>query len=248
MYFTLRRRNCRRLCSCPPLSGLRAPRFPGRRLPFPKIAGREYEVTMGLESGLAPLALLRQLAVVHPHALVREGVAALLSRENALHLAWSGSDWPALLRDPVLAHIDLILCAADSLGAPVLRALRELPEPPRLLVIGTAQAALCRDSRVRIEQVSERESSASIRDRLRASSAAVARPARTRQLPGQSITPRESMVADLLARGCSNAEIATRLGLTRGTVRVYVSRVLGKLGARDRIAAALYLCGAARAA
>jgi DNA-binding NarL/FixJ family response regulator len=48
------------------------------------------------------------------------------------------------------------------------------------------------------------------------------------------LTPREHEVLVLLAAGATNAEIATELFLGETTVKTHVSRVLMKLGARDR--------------
>ncbi|GLY04822.1 response regulator transcription factor [Actinoplanes sp. NBRC 101535] len=48
------------------------------------------------------------------------------------------------------------------------------------------------------------------------------------------LTPREHEVLVALAGGASNAEIATALHLGETTVKTHVSRVLTKLGARDR--------------
>jgi LuxR family transcriptional regulator, maltose regulon positive regulatory protein len=53
-----------------------------------------------------------------------------------------------------------------------------------------------------------------------------------------TLTPREAEVHALLAQGLRNREIAERLFLTEGTVKVHVHRVLEKLGVRTRTAAA----------
>jgi DNA-binding NarL/FixJ family response regulator len=65
-----------------------------------------------------------------------------------------------------------------------------------------------------------------------------AAPARDIGAP-EHLTGRETEVLALMAAGFNNAEIATALGPSEGTIKNHVSNILAKLGVRDRVRAVL---------
>lgn len=58
-----------------------------------------------------------------------------------------------------------------------------------------------------------------------------------------TLTAREQEAAALLAKGCSNKEIARELDITERTVKAHVGAMLEKLGARDRLQLSLIING-----
>jgi len=61
-----------------------------------------------------------------------------------------------------------------------------------------------------------------------------------RTTPQQPLTRREHEILRLLAEGCSNAEIATRLSIKEATVKSHLWRLYRKIGVRSRTAAVVW--------
>ncbi len=60
------------------------------------------------------------------------------------------------------------------------------------------------------------------------------------RMPAVELTPRENEVLRCITQGRSNREIAEQLHIAEKTVRIHVSSVLDKMGARDRTQATIY--------
>ncbi len=60
------------------------------------------------------------------------------------------------------------------------------------------------------------------------------------RIPSLELTPREKEVLVCITQGRSNREIADELNIAEKTVRMHVSAVLEKMGARDRTQATIY--------
>jgi DNA-binding NarL/FixJ family response regulator len=55
-----------------------------------------------------------------------------------------------------------------------------------------------------------------------------------------NLTRRQEEIVSLVSQGLKNKEIATAMGITEGTVKVYLYRLFRKLGVNDRLDMALY--------
>jgi two-component system nitrate/nitrite response regulator NarL len=59
------------------------------------------------------------------------------------------------------------------------------------------------------------------------------------QSPIAKLAPRERLITQLVSRGLRNKEIAHELGMTEGTVKIYLHRIYEKLGIENRVELAM---------
>ena len=204
-------------------------------------------------------ALIRVL-IADDHAIVRKGIRALLSELGGFEVVGeAGNGQEAVLRAletrPDVVLMDLLMPGVDGIEATRQISSRQ---PQTHVLVLTSFAAdnkvfpaikagalgyLLKDSSpdelVRaIRQVHRGEPSLhpTIARKLLQE---IARPVERQPAP-EALTEREMSVLLLIAQGLSNQEIADRIAVSESTVRVHVSRILGKLHLTNRTQAALY--------
>ncbi len=217
-----------------------------------------------MTSGPGPIRII----VADDHQVVRAGFAALLDTQPDFMIVGTASDGTEAVQASRDAHPDVVLMDVRMPGMDGIEATRQLAGPavtgphiPRVLILTTfdldeyVYEALCAGASgfllkdvtaerlfdaVRVVAAGEALLAPSVTRRLiseftQPRPAAVSRPA----VALRSLTPRETEVLLLIAEGLSNPEIAGRLVVSEETVKTHVSRVLGKLGLRDRTQAVI---------
>jgi len=200
-----------------------------------------------------------RVMIVDDHAIVREGLRTLLSEEDSIEVVGEASDGAesvslaAQLRPDVIL-MDLVMPKIDGIKATeqirkstpscqilVLTSFAEDQRVPHAIqagAIGYLLKDVLKIDLLRAIHAANRGEPTLHPEAQRQLMREVVAPATPNLL--ESLTDREIDVLRLIAQGQSNKEIATSLHLTEGTVKGYVSAILGKLQVADRTQAALY--------
>ena len=205
-----------------------------------------------------------RIVVADDHEVVRAGFAALLDTQpdfSVLGTAADGAEAVSACRSlrPDVVLMDIRMPGTDGITAT--QQLTAAENPPKVLILTTfdldeyvfdalragASGFLLKDvtaerlfEAVRVVAAGEALLAPAITRRLisefaRLRPQAAGGPAAAVRPPAlTALTPRETEVLRLVAEGLSNTEIAARLVVTEETVKTHVSRILAKLGLRDR--------------
>ncbi|MFD1713088.1 response regulator [Amnibacterium flavum] len=203
-----------------------------------------------------------RVLLVDDQALLRGGIRAILESEPGIVVVGEGDDGQAAIDLTMSLAPDVICLDVQMPGMDGLTAARHiaaLPHPPAILMLTTFN----RDDYL-FEALQHGASGFLLKnsspERLVEAVQVVARgdallsPDVTRRViehfterttvepsaAAEQLTDREREVLGLVARGLSNAEIARELYLGEATVKTHVSKVLLKLGLRDRIQAVVF--------
>jgi DNA-binding NarL/FixJ family response regulator len=201
------------------------------------------------------------IVVADDHEVVRAGFAALLDTQPDFTVLGTASDGETAVLACRELKPDVVLMDVRMPGIDGIEATRQLApdeHPPRVLILTTfdldeyvfdalragASGFLLKDATaerlfeaVRVVAAGEALLAPGVTRRL------ISEFARLRPGPAaagairpalSALTPRETEVLRLVAEGLSNTEIAARLIVTEETVKTHVSRLLAKLGLRDR--------------
>jgi DNA-binding NarL/FixJ family response regulator len=203
--------------------------------------------------------------IVDDQDLVRSGLRLILDAEDDLRVVGEAADGAAGRRlaahtDPDVVLMDVRMPVEDGITAT--RLLAASGTRARVLMLTTFDldeyvydALAAGAAGFLLKDMAGEEIVAAVRQAARGADALLAptltrrlveRFARSRPVRSEhlrligSLTPRETEVLRLVARGMSNQEIAGRLYIGETTVKTHLARLLAKLGVRDRVQAVVF--------
>jgi NarL family two-component system response regulator LiaR len=194
-----------------------------------------------------------RVLIADDHYMVREGLKVFLSAQEDLEVVGEATDGAEAVErcrqlQPDVVLMDVLMPVMD--GAEATAAIKEEWPETQVIVLTSFVDEKLVESVLDAGAISyllkdthpERLAQA-IRDAYRGrgsiDASAMQALMHKKEEVGRDLTAREREVLALLAAGLSNNEIAEKLTLSPGTVRLHVSNVLTKLGAPNRTSAAI---------
>jgi DNA-binding NarL/FixJ family response regulator len=205
-----------------------------------------------------------KVVVADDQGMVRSGFSILLTAQPDIDVVGEAVNGREAVARAAQLRPDVILMDVRMPVLDGLQATREitaLGDGPRVLVLTTfdlddyvyealragASGFLLKDasaaelaSAVRVVAAGDALLSPGVTRRLIAEFARLGAPRSPGRRQLEDLTERETEVLALVARGMSNGEIAAHLIVAEQTVKTHVSRVLMKLGLRDRTQAVVF--------
>ncbi|MFI0978313.1 response regulator [Streptomyces sp. NPDC021093] len=215
----------------------------------------------------APASTIRVL-IVDDQMMVREGFSVLLNAMPDIEVVGEAVDGRQAIAQVAALHPDVVLMDIRMPELNGIEATREIVAAnadAKVLVLTTFdldeyvyQALRAGASGFLLKDASARQLAEGVRvvaggdallapavtKRLIAEFSKISEPTGARQPVALAqigdLTDRETEVLVLIAHGLSNGEIASRLVVAESTIKTHVSRILVKLGLRDRTQAAVF--------
>jgi DNA-binding NarL/FixJ family response regulator len=202
-----------------------------------------------------------RVLVADDHAAIRAGLAMILDGAPDIEVVAEAGDGATAVWKAAALRPDVVLMDVRMPGIDGIEATRQLTRTatadhrPRVLILTTfdldeyvydairagASGFLLKDvtaerlfDAVRVIAAGDALLAPTVTRRLIGEFAAQHRPDPPPRTALSALTPRETQVLRLVAEGLSNPEIAARLTVSEETVKTHVSRMLAKLGLRDR--------------